>query len=33
LFIWLLLATGQGDCVFMAASVPASGRGCITRRR
>ena len=24
---------GQGDCVFMAASVPASGHGYITRRR
>jgi hypothetical protein len=32
-FISLLLAAGQGDCRFMAASVPAGGGGRITRRR
>jgi len=33
LMISCLLAAGQGDCGFMAASVPAGGGGHITRRR
>jgi hypothetical protein len=33
LFISCLFAAGQGDCGFMAASVPVGGGGRITRRR